>query len=124
MALAAMAHRCGREGTHRHTRKRGAVYFAAPGFDVSRGSRPFGARSVIRRGPHASSFRQSPLATWVQAIRPGAEMSGAQHISPACLPVMTFARQCDRAAVAAARNVDHRGATGLAQYLRGELSVK
>jgi sugar/nucleoside kinase (ribokinase family) len=25
---------------------------------------------------------------------------------------------------AAARNVDHRGATGLAQYLRGELSVK
>jgi hypothetical protein len=29
-----------------------------------------------------------------------------------------------RAAAAAARNVDHRGATGLAQHLRGELSVK
>jgi sugar/nucleoside kinase (ribokinase family) len=28
------------------------------------------------------------------------------------------------ASVAASRNVDHRGATGLAQYLRGELSVK
>jgi hypothetical protein len=25
---------------------------------------------------------------------------------------------------AAARNVDHRGATGLADYLRGELSIK
>ena len=30
----------------------------------------------------------------------------------------------DRALDAAARNVDHRGATGLADYLRGELSVK
>ncbi|HMA21588.1 MAG TPA: hypothetical protein VKO87_12350, partial [Gemmatimonadaceae bacterium] len=28
------------------------------------------------------------------------------------------------ASVAAARNVDHRGATGLAQYLRGELSAR
>ena len=30
----------------------------------------------------------------------------------------------DRALDAAARNVDHRGATGLADYLRGELSTK
>jgi hypothetical protein len=30
----------------------------------------------------------------------------------------------DRALDAAARNVDHRGATGLADYLRGELSIK
>ena len=28
------------------------------------------------------------------------------------------------ALVAAARNVDHRGATGLARHLRGELSIK
>ena len=30
----------------------------------------------------------------------------------------------DRALEAAARNVDHRGARGLADYLRGELSIK
>jgi sugar/nucleoside kinase (ribokinase family) len=30
----------------------------------------------------------------------------------------------DRALDAAARNVDHRGATGLADHLRGELSIK
>jgi len=30
----------------------------------------------------------------------------------------------DRALDAATRNVDHRGATGLADYLRGELSIK
>ena len=29
-----------------------------------------------------------------------------------------------RALDAAARNVDHRGASGLADYLRGELSIK
>jgi hypothetical protein len=28
------------------------------------------------------------------------------------------------AMIAAAKNVDHRGASGLARYLRGELSIK
>ena len=35
-----------------------------------------------------------------------------------------FDAAIDRALDAAARNVDHRGATGLADYLRGELSIK
>jgi len=102
---------------------RGIVYFAAPGFD---------GLSDLRRG----GFGDAPGAVrtaLVPAKRPRhsgpgdptgcGDVWGATYFSR-LLAGDKLDAALDRALDAAARNVDHRGATGLADHLRGELSIK
>jgi len=101
---------------------RGVVYFAVSGFDrlsdLRRASicAPSGAIRTARvpaKSPRHG--RGDPTgcgdvwgATYFSRLLAGDKLDAA----------------IDRALDAAARNVDHRGATGLADYLRGELSIK
>jgi hypothetical protein len=103
---------------------RGIVYFAAPGFD---------SLSDLTRQPLASTPAVGPVRT---ALVPAArargtldagdptgcgDVWGATYFSRlAAGDKLSDAMQA--AMRAAARNVEHRGATGLAHYLRGELS--
>ncbi len=102
---------------------RGVVYFAAPGFerlsDLRRGAlgEPPGAvRTALvpaKRPKHGTPGDPTGCgdvwgATYFSRLLAGDKLDAA----------------LDRALDAAARNVDHRGATGLAGYLRGELSIK
>jgi len=102
---------------------RGIVYIAAPGFD---------RLSDLRRGTLGEP-RGAVRAALVPAKRPKhgspgdptgcGDVWGATYFSR-LLAGDKFDAALDRAMDAAARNVDHRGATGLADYLRGELSIK
>ena len=101
---------------------RGAVYFAAPDFDrledLGR-PRPLGAaagpiRTALVPGERAAVVRGDPTgcgdvwgATYFSRLLGGDKLTDAMRA----------------AHHAAARNVAHRGATGLATYLRGELSL-
>ncbi|MEO7822556.1 MAG: PfkB family carbohydrate kinase [Gemmatimonadaceae bacterium] len=102
---------------------RGVVYFAAPGFD---------RLSDLRRG----ALGEPPGAVrtaLVSAKRPKhgtpgdptgcGDVWGATYFSR-LLAGDKLDKALDRALDAAARNVDHRGATGLADHLRGELSIQ
>jgi sugar/nucleoside kinase (ribokinase family) len=102
---------------------RGVVYFAASGFEQLSDLR----RSAL--GPTSGAIRTAK----VPAKRPrhGAlgdptgcgDVWGATYFSR-LLGGDKLDAAIDRALDAAARNVDHRGATGLADYLRGELTIK
>jgi len=124
MALSSIALGAGVTGLFVTLGRRGAVYFAASGFsrlaDIDAGRR------------HALSATPGPLRT---ALVPAAHARDAQGGDPTgCGDVWgaTFFSHLlrddiltdalDAAMIAAARNVEHRGATGLAQHLRGELS--
>jgi hypothetical protein len=108
--------------------KRGAVYFAAPGFDMICDLPPRGGLATAPRGG------TGPLGAVRTALVPAEIVNGS--VDPTgCGDVWGatyFSRMVagDRlsdamiaAARAAARNVCHRGATGLASHLRGELSL-
>jgi hypothetical protein len=102
---------------------RGVIYFAAPGFE------------------RLSDLRRPTLAATSGAIRTArvpakiprhagrgdptgcGDVWGATYFSR-LLAGDKLDAAIDRALDAAARNVDHRGASGLADYLRGELSLK
>jgi hypothetical protein len=103
---------------------RGAVYFAAPGFER--------VEDLPDRRTHALSASPGAVRT---ALVPAAPAGDAQGGDPTgCGDVFGatfFARLLDHciltdalhdATIAASRNVSHRGATGLAYHLRGELS--
>jgi hypothetical protein len=103
--------------------KRGVVYFAAPGFD---------RLADLGRGDLQSST--GPIRTELLPAAPARHGSGgdptgcgdvwgATYLSR-LLAGDNIAEAMRAALVAAARNVDHRGASGLARYLRGELSIK
>jgi sugar/nucleoside kinase (ribokinase family) len=121
MALAATAVENGVIALNVTLGKRGVVYFAAGGFE--RLSEMESARV---------SAHSAPIRT---ALVPAAETRGGEGDPTGCGDVWgatyfsrllagdSIARAMEAAVVAAARNVDHRGATGLAQYLRGEISV-
>jgi len=122
MALAAIAFANGVKSLSVTLGSRGVVYFAAPGFETIRDLRrdaltqPSGAIRTAR--VPAKPTRHGPGdptgcgdvwgATYFSRLLAGDKLDAA----------------IDRALEAAARNVDHRGATGLADYLRGELSIK
>ncbi|HEV2017267.1 MAG TPA: hypothetical protein VGQ98_03055 [Gemmatimonadaceae bacterium] len=102
---------------------RGLIYFAAPGFE---------RLSDLRRpalGATSGAIRTAKLpAKLPRHAGPGdptgcGDVWGATHFSR-LLAGDKLDAAMDRALDAAARNVDHRGATGLADYLRGELSTK
>jgi len=108
--------------------KRGSVYVAAPGFDTIDDLPP---RSGLATAPRGGT---GPLGA-VRTARVPAELVDAPSDPTGCGDVWGatyFSRMVagDRlvdamqaAGVAAARNVGHRGATGLAAHLRGELSL-
>jgi hypothetical protein len=110
--------------------KRGAVYFAQPDFE---------RLADLTGGPHRAAVEApggalGPVRTALvpaMALRPGesgdptgcGDVWGATHFSQ----LLGGAKLPDAIAAAhraAARNVEHRGATGLAAYLRGELSTR
>jgi len=123
MALAAIALAEGVSSIAVTLGSRGVVYFAAPGFDgmadLRRSSLGAAATGAIRTARVPAKLpRHGPGdptgcgdvwgATYFSRLLAGDKLDAA----------------IDRALDAATRNVDHRGATGLADYLRGELSIK
>ena len=123
MGLAAIAFATGVSTLTITLGSRGVVYFAAPGFDtISDIRRPLlsAASGPIRTAlvpakPRRHSGPGDPIgcgdvwgATYFSRLLAGDKLDAA----------------IDRALDAASKNVDHRGASGLADYLRGELSIK
>ncbi|MBA3341827.1 MAG: carbohydrate kinase family protein [Gemmatimonadaceae bacterium] len=123
LALAAMATASGVKVLNVTMGARGVVYFAAPGFN------------------RLSDLDRNLLGGAVGAVRtelvpaaPARDLSGGDPTGCGDVWGATYysrllagdsiAPAMRAAAAAAARNVDHRGASGLAQHLRGELSVK
>jgi hypothetical protein len=123
MALATMALAEGVSSVTITLGNRGLIYFAAPGFErLSDLRRPAlaGAAGAIRTAKLPAKVPRHP--------GPGdptgcGDVWGATYFSR-LLAGDNLDAAIDRALDAAARNVDHRGATGLADYLRGELSIK
>jgi hypothetical protein len=123
LALAALAMHAGVKVLNVTMGARGVVYFAAPGFE---------RLSDLRRGTLAAST--GPLRTELIPAVPARDLSGGDPTGCGDVWGATYfsrllagddIRTAMRtAAEAAARNVDHRGATGLAQHLRGELTVR
>ena len=109
--------------------KRGAIYVAAPGFDSIRDLPP---RTGLATGPRGGTGGLGPVRT---ALVP-TDVVSTEHGDPTgCGDVWgatyfsrmlagdKLADAMKAAGSAAARNVGHRGTTGLASHLRGELSL-
>jgi sugar/nucleoside kinase (ribokinase family) len=101
---------------------RGVVYFAASGFD-----RITDLRRPSLAAP-SGAIRTAKVPAKPPRHGPGdptgcGDVWGATYFSR-LLAGDSLDAAIDRALDAATRNVDHRGATGLADYLRGELSIK
>jgi hypothetical protein len=123
MALAAMAMAEGVSCLNVTLGPRGAVYFAAPRVE---------RLADVSRAPLAAPT--GPIRTALVAAVRTREAFGGDNIGcgdvwgatyfSRLLAGETITDAMQAAMVAAARNFDHRGATGLAQHLRGELSAK
>ena len=107
---------------------RGAVYFAAPGFERLADLRRGGADGGARLGAPALGAVRTALVPGEPARVSGdgdptgcGDVWGATYFSR-LLAGDNLTDAMRAAHRAAARNVEHRGATGLASYLRGELS--
>jgi hypothetical protein len=108
--------------------KRGAIYVAAPGFDSIRDLPP---RSGLATGPRGGTGGLGPVRTALvpaeHVDNPGdptgcGDVWGATYFSR-MVAGDKLADAMKAAGQAAARNVGHRGVTGLASHLRGELSL-
>jgi hypothetical protein len=118
MALAATAMACGVRCLTVTLGSRGAVYFAAPGFDrLSDLDAPpaFGPVRTALTPPPSGLLEGDPTgcgdvwgATYFSRLLAGDTLLDAMHAAHR----------------AASRNVEHRGATGLSRHLRGELSTR
>ena len=122
MALAATALHAGVRCLVVTLGKRGVVYFAAPDFerlDDLRRRRPLGA-SV---GPVRTAL--VPVSRWVADGDPTGcgDVWGSTYFSR-LLAGDNFGDAILAAHRAAARNVEYHGATGLADFLRGKISLK
>jgi pfkB family carbohydrate kinase len=123
MALAAIAFAEGVSSIAITLGSRGVVYFAAPEFDRITDVR----RPVL--APATGAIRTAKVPAKIRRhAGPGdpigcGDVWGATYFSR-LLAGDKLDTAIDRALDAAARNVDHRGASGLADYLRGELSIK
>ncbi|MEX2152733.1 MAG: PfkB family carbohydrate kinase [Gemmatimonadaceae bacterium] len=120
MALAATAMHAGSQCLAVTLGRRGAVYFAAPEFyrlaDIARGSGLGPSTGPIR----TELIPAEPVPAAVDPTGCG-DVWGATYFSR--LVAGDMLGDAIRAAHrAAARNVEHRGATGLADHLRGKLS--
>ncbi len=130
MALAATAMAAGVRNLVVTLGKRGVVYFAEAGFDgigELRAWRSAAPRAATGAGPSAGAPLRTALVPAVAARVDDAgdptgcgDIFGATYFSRLLAgDIMSVALR--RALEAAARNVEHRGASGLAQHLRGEL---
>ncbi len=123
LALAAIAMGAGVSVLNVTMGARGVAYFAAPGFDtladLNRDS--LGTSSgAVRTALHPAA----PTRDLGGGDPTGCgDVWGATYFSR-MLAGDTLEAAMRAASAAAARNVDHRGATGLAQHLRGELSIR
>ena len=124
MAMAAMAMRAGVSVLNVTLGSKGAVYFAAPGFE---------RLDDLKRGKLAPAVGGALRTELIPSTPPrdldGGDPTGCGDVWGATYFSRLLAGDDIRSAMvaasrAAARNVDHRGATGLAQYLRGELSAR
>jgi len=102
---------------------RGAVYFA-PGHFSRLADRVAGPSPVAAAG---GALRTELIATTAEQVRVKGDPTGCGDVFGATyfsrLLAGDIITEALRAAIAAAaRNVEHRGATGLAHFLRGELS--
>jgi len=132
MALAATALGAGVECLTVTLGARGAVYFAAPGFDVLDLERRRGGASAGPARPASSSLATGPVRTALvpaelARVGEGGDPTGCGDVWGATyysrlLAGDNLAVAMQAAHRAAARNVEHRGATGLATHLRGGLS--
>jgi len=108
--------------------RRGAVYFAAPGFDSIANLPPRTGLSTAPRGGTGALGAVRTALVPAEAPRVGdptgcGDVWGATYFSR----LIAGDRLGDALVAAhraAARNVEHRGATGLANFLRGELSLR
>lgn len=121
MALAATAMHAGARLLAVTLASRGAVYFAAPGFnslaDLDASRAPQAGTGPVRTELIPAEHVDNPLDPTGCG-----DVWGATHFSR--LLAGDMLGDAIRAAHhAAARNVEHRGATGLADHLRGKLSV-
>lgn len=103
--------------------KQGAVYFAAPGFETLGDVRP----SVLPRVAALAPVRTARVPAEQARIDGPGDPTGCGDVWGATFFSRLLAGDNFLAAIqaahrAAARNVEHRGATGLASYLRGELA--
>jgi hypothetical protein len=102
---------------------RGAVYFAGPGFESIqhlRTPRPFGTDLA----PIRTALVTPDVASQTSGDPTGCgDVWGATHFSR-LLAGDTIESAIRSANRSAARNFQHRGATGLAPFLRGEISLK
>lgn len=132
MALAATALGAGVECLVVTLGPRGAVYFAAPDFDHLDLGRRRGGASAGPARPDAGPLASGPVRTALvpaalARVGPDGDPTGCGDVWGATyysrlLAGDSLAHAMRAAHRAAARNVEHRGATGLATHLRGELS--
>jgi sugar/nucleoside kinase (ribokinase family) len=133
LALAATALHAGVRSLSVTKGKRGAVYFAAPNFDrldlATKGARRSGAAPHSGRTPELTASL-GPLRTALvpaEHVEPG-DPTGCGDVWGATQFSRLLAGDNLNAAIlaahrAAARNVGHRGASGLADHLRGTISL-
>ncbi len=123
MGLAAMAFSAGVSTLNVTLGKRGVIYFAAPGFDRLADLEPgrfHPATGAIR----TELLPAAPSRSVIDGDPTGCgDVWGATYFSR-LLAGENIAEAMRLALIAAAKNVDHRGASGLARHLRGELSIK
>jgi hypothetical protein len=108
--------------------RRGAVYFAAPNFDSIADLPP---RSGLATAPRGGTGAIGAVRTALVPAEPArmgdptgcGDVWGATYFSR-LLAGDRLSAALVAAHRAAARNVEHRGATGLANFLRGELSLR
>jgi hypothetical protein len=120
MALAATALHAGVRGLFVTMGKRGAVYFAAPGFDSIRDLRATSDLSASV-GALRTALVPAPLVDDGDPTGCG-DVWGATQFSR-LLAGDKLNDAILAAHRAAARNVGHRGASGLADHLRGKISL-
>jgi sugar/nucleoside kinase (ribokinase family) len=123
MHLAAIAMASGVSVLNVTLSKKGAVYFAAPTFER------LDDLAQSRSGKNTGPVRTELIPAATARDLSGGDPTGCGDVWGATYFSRLLAGDDIRSAMiaasdAAARNVDHRGATGLAQYLKGELSVK
>ena len=107
---------------------RGAIYVAAPGFDTICDLPP---RTGLSTAPRGGTGALGPLRTALvpaQDVKTSGDPTGCGDVWGATyfsrmVAGDKLADAMIAAVRAAARNVGHRGATGLAAHLRGELSL-
>ena len=110
--------------------KRGAVYFAAPGFETLADLPPRGGLATSPRGGTGpiGPARTALVRGETPRVTGGGDPTGCGDVWGATyfsrlLAGDRFVDAIRAAHRAGARNVEHRGATGLANHLRGELSL-